>query len=95
MRLRRSVALPKADQLVLAAMFSTADTMKGLFLCMQNAARAVFRSGGVWKTRRLCKRRARRSQAVKGLLAAAAELTVKEPPAFSTASTADLDAPVT
>src|SRR6056297_2342375 len=50
MRLRTSVALPKADQLVLAAICSAADTMRGLF-CYANAAMAVFRPGGVlWKT---------------------------------------------
>ena len=37
-RLRRSVALPSADQLVLAAMFSTADTMGCVTFGWTNAA---------------------------------------------------------
>jgi hypothetical protein len=42
--------LPNAAQLVFAAMFSTADTMRGLFFCCENAARAVFRRAAFGKT---------------------------------------------
>ena len=50
MRLRRSVALPSADQLVLAAMFSTADTMCRSLCCYANAACAVFQRAASQKT---------------------------------------------
>ena len=92
MRLRRSVALVKADQLVFAAICSAADTIKVSLSCKRRPERFPGSGGAFGK---LSAYVSSLNAAYNSYSAACAEVTESEPPAFSTASTADFDAPVT
>ena len=89
MRLRNSVALPRADQLVFAAICSAAETI--WISLMKTPPRAFSGSGGVkLENYCLCKRHI---AAYKQLFSNGSRCC--QVPAFSTASIAALDAPQT
>src|SRR5690606_3452830 len=94
MRFWRSLALPKVLQLILAAICSAADAIQGP--SKKAPPDPVGASGA--KTRENDLRRhqgGHKSQTVAVSMVVAGTATATDPPAFSTAATADFEAPVT